>query len=76
MSRIKRGSVSGLQADKPEKIRWLGLITLLLLSGCSNRVVELETPCPDYGRHCPQQWVNEDLMVPVVPSVNAYRVQK
>ena len=40
------------------------IVALIGLSACS-KVPDLDTPCPDYGRYCPQTpinaWDNEGL---------------
>ncbi|WP_269471721.1 T4SS-associated protein LvhB7 [Legionella spiritensis] len=39
---------------------FLSLCLLLTLTSCS-RPPDLNTPCPDYGRFCPQQPINNDI---------------
>ncbi|EEZ95951.1 T4SS-associated protein LvhB7 [Legionella longbeachae] len=36
-----------------------GICLVLNLSSCS-RPPDLNTPCPDYGRFCPQILINDD----------------
>lgn len=41
-------------------MRALSLLLLTALVSCS-KPHDLDTPCPNYGRHCPQLPINESL---------------
>ena len=38
-------------------LKWCGLLLILGLGGCA-KPIDLDAPCPDYGRYCPQAPVN------------------
>ncbi|WP_276559002.1 T4SS-associated protein LvhB7 [Fluoribacter dumoffii] len=35
------------------------LLALSLLSGCSSKPPDLDSPCSQFGRYCPQYPINE-----------------
>lgn len=31
------------------------MLLALALSACSHKIIEVDAPCPDFGKHCPQK---------------------
>lgn len=42
-------------------LRTTSFIAMILVLVACNKPEDLDAPCPDYGRHCPQTPINADL---------------